>query len=172
MFRSSLCVSFVPAGTAAKVRRQPRRDDGGKCSFRLSRHGRRFRCRRAFLRRAMWSGSLSRSPQMKRDAVLEPPNLLPEGHVLRGGLPDDCRQPGALVILRTSLACREGVFRSGQGSGCATRTACAPEPPPHTRSCALFETCCFLSVAKASMPCQEIGPHFTRFPSFVIKLFT
>ena len=36
-----------------------------------------------------------------------------------------------------------------------------PEPPPHARSSGLVETWSFLSVAKASIPCQEIGSHYT-----------
>ena len=62
----------------------------------------------------MWSGSLPRFSQIKRDAVLEPPDLLAEKRVLQGCLAGDCRQPGALVILRAALARREGFFRSGQ----------------------------------------------------------
>ena len=34
-----------------------------------------------------------------------------------------------------------------------------PEPPPHARSSDLVETWSFLSVAKARIPCQEIGSH-------------
>ena len=32
-------------------------------------------------------------------------------------------------------------------------------PEPHPWSCCLLDTCCFLSVDKASIPCQEIGSH-------------
>ena len=37
-----------------------------------------------------------------------------------------------------------------------------PEPPSHARSCRLLGTCCFLSDAKASIPCQEIGAQITN----------
>ena len=38
----------------------------------------------------------------------------------------------------------------------------AAEMPPHARSSGLVETWCFLSVAKASIPFQEIGSHYIR----------
>ena len=38
----------------------------------------------------------------------------------------------------------------------------AAEPPPHARSSVLVETWCFLSVAKASIPSQELESHYIR----------
>ena len=51
---------------------------------------------------------------MKRDAFLEPPDLLAHKLILHGCLADDRRQPGDFVILRTALTCLEGVLRSRQ----------------------------------------------------------
>ena len=78
------------------------------------------------------------------------------------------RHPGAVLLLparasppgtgqrvlygETALECQGGA-----------RIFClGPEPPPpHARSSGLVETWCFLSVAKASIPCQEIGSHYS-----------
>ena len=145
---------------------------------------------------------------MKRDAFLEPPDLLAEKLVLHGYLADDRRQPGVLVILRTALARLEGALRPRQeavapfgqpvrrnadvagdglqalaadeqldGGGLALHRKPAlapvfggsgpvgaptgPEPPPHERSSGLVKTWSFLSVAKASIPSQEIGSHYS-----------
>ena len=51
---------------------------------------------------------------MKRDAFLEPSDLLAEKLVLHGCLADDRRQPGDFVILLAALARLEGVLRSRQ----------------------------------------------------------
>ena len=132
---------------------------------------------------------------MKRDAFLEPPDLPAEKLDLHGLLPDDCRQTGVLVILRTALARLEGVLRPRQeavapfgqpvrrnadvaGDGLQAlsadepldggrlllrrKPALAPEPLPHARFSGLVETWSFLSVAKASIPCQEIASQYKR----------
>ena len=38
-----------------------------------------------------------------------------------------------------------------------------PAPSAHARSSSLVDTWCFLSVDKASIPCQKIGSHYGRF---------
>ena len=52
--------------------------------------------------------------------------------------------------------------RNTEVPGDGLQALSADEPLPRPRSCGLFETWCFLLVAKASIPCQEIGSHIKK----------
>lgn len=50
--------------------------------------------------------------------------------------------------------------RNADVAGDGPDSLSADEPLPHARSSGLVKTWCFLSVAKASIPSQEIGSHY------------
>ena len=58
--------------------------------------------------------------------------------------------PGAREEADTALRCTEN----------RRLRRLSAAPAPHARSSGLVETWSFLSVAKASIPCQEIGSHY------------